>query len=76
MINFASRTTESILNSDVSQSNGNAGFWQKDGVDENCKWFLNVKLIPNSLGFGELSCSCIEVSVSLLSVEFPELSLS
>lgn len=56
MINFARRTTESILNSDVSQSNGNAGFWHKDGIDENYKWSLNVKLIPNSLGFRELSC--------------------
>lgn len=56
MINFASRTTESVLNSDVSQSKCNAGFWHKDGVDENYKWSLNVKPIPNSLGFGELSC--------------------
>lgn len=38
MINFASRTTKTILNSDVSQSNGNAGFWYKDGSDENGPW--------------------------------------
>lgn len=34
----------------------NLNVMQVFGVDENYKWSLNVKLIPNSLGFGELSC--------------------